>query len=127
MGKIVITRENTFYSCLNTFSIYIDNKKVGTLPNGETKEFIIFNGKHQLYVGSAFDKSNILNFETSDSATVYIDCKMGLLNPKLRIREIVNSVAKMDDYEQLNRLKELKDKNIISEEEYKIEKNKILN
>lgn len=125
MGKVIINRETNFYNWLSSFNIYLDNKKIDTLKNGQVKEFIISNGKHEIYVKNIMDKSNILKIFIDEFTTIYIDCKMGTLNPKLSIKKEISTESNLDRYQLLDKLNELKKKKVISEEEYKKEKNKI--
>ncbi|NRT14659.1 hypothetical protein HNP99_001003 [Flavobacterium sp. 28A] len=46
MGKLNIQRTNEFNNRVRHYRIYIDNKKVGTIENGENKDFEIEEGKH---------------------------------------------------------------------------------
>ena len=49
MARINISRTNEGLNWLRDFVIYIDGKKVGTIANGETKEFNISAGYHSIF------------------------------------------------------------------------------
>lgn len=128
MGKVIINREKNYVESLINFNIFLDNKRVDSIKNGEIKEFVIDDGNHEIFLKSTFDKSNTIKFSIDKFTTIYIDCIIGFLNPKLKIREQTTTTkTKLDSYEILEKLNDLKQKNIISEEEYLLEKEKILN
>lgn len=126
MGKIIIDRENNYISSLVSFNIYINNQKTNKIKNGELKEISVVEGNYEIFVKNTFDKSNTLKLKVGKYTTTYIDCKIGILNPKLKIREQIDFANKIHEYETLNKLNELKKDNIITEEEYNKEKSKIL-
>lgn len=49
MAKINIIRTNEWNNRGREIGIYIDGQKAGTIANGETKEFQVSTGQHQLY------------------------------------------------------------------------------
>ena len=46
MAKINIQRTSEYNNRMRDYQIYIDNKKVGTIENGENKDFEIEEGTH---------------------------------------------------------------------------------
>lgn len=126
MGKLIINRENNFIACLMVYNVLLDKKYIGKISNGEKAEFTIPNGKHTLVVKNIFDKSNTINFETDDFTIIIVECKMGFCNPKLSIKSKSNNKSVDTKYKELSSLQALKQKGIINEKEYEIEKNKIL-
>ncbi len=48
MEKIVIKRTNEFINRFRNYKIFIDGQQVGTIGNGETKEFLVSIGQHSL-------------------------------------------------------------------------------
>lgn len=49
MPTIKIQRPNNFIGGLRKFKVYVDDKKIGTLSNGDTREFQIVAGQHKIY------------------------------------------------------------------------------
>ena len=49
MGKIRIHRSNQWYGGVRDYKIFLDNQKIGEVGKGDTKEFTIPDGEHQLY------------------------------------------------------------------------------
>lgn len=54
MALIKIQRPKNFLGGARGFNVYIDDKKVGTISNGETKEFQIAAGEHKIYCKQDF-------------------------------------------------------------------------
>lgn len=127
MGKIIIDRENNFSGCLAKFYIYLNGKKIGYINNGQVKELDIPNGKHTLLLRNIIDVSNTINIEIDNYTTIYILCKMGAFSPKISIKSINKNGSSNLKYEELKSLQNLREKGIITEEEFNKEKLKILN
>ena len=71
MAKINIQRTSEYNNRIRNYQIYIDNKKVGTIENGETKDFEIEEGKHIIeakidWCGSPKVAVDIKNGETKN-------------------------------------------------------------
>lgn len=135
MGKIIIDRENNYIGAAANYNVVLDGNKIDAINNGGVREYIVDNGKHSLYMQNGLIsfglKSNILEFEIFDSTEIRILCKSTMAKwsgIKLEIVSINNNSAQdnMDKYAQLQKLNDLKIKNIITENEYEIQKEKIL-
>lgn len=48
MSKLIIKRDSEWINAMRDVGIYLDGKKIGVISNGETKQFEIETGKHQL-------------------------------------------------------------------------------
>ncbi len=48
MATIILQRTNEYINRLRDYQIYIDEQKVGTIANGETKEFEVSNEQHTI-------------------------------------------------------------------------------
>lgn len=48
MATIVIKRQGEFQNMFNDFHIILDGKNIGTISSGQTKEFIVSSGQHEL-------------------------------------------------------------------------------
>lgn len=57
-GKIIIHRKSNFYGCAIPFKIFIDEREMGTISNGETLTFDVPFGTHQVYFNKIGDKEN---------------------------------------------------------------------
>ena len=49
MGKVRIHRSNQWYGGVRDYKIFLDNEKIGEVGKGDTKEFTIPDGEHQLF------------------------------------------------------------------------------
>lgn len=56
MTTVEIHRKSSMFYCGGIFGIYLDGKKVETIPNGGTKCLEIPSGEHQLEIRDAFGK-----------------------------------------------------------------------
>lgn len=45
-----VTRESCFISCLQSFRVFVDDKEIGRLKNGEKKRFQITPGLHEIRI-----------------------------------------------------------------------------
>ena len=84
MPKLKITREKNFLGMIRKFKVFLNGNQIGVISNGETKEFDIPEGNHQLYckqdilnVPVPFDFS-ILSDETKIFTTRYEKTKMSM-------------------------------------------------
>lgn len=50
MATIIINRTSEYLNRLRDYGVYIDGKKVGTIANGETKEFNVSTGQHSVFM-----------------------------------------------------------------------------
>lgn len=135
MGKIIIDRENNYLGAAANYNIYLDGNKIDSINNGGVEEYIVASGKHSLYVQNGLLsfglKSNILEFDISDSTEIRILCKSTMtkwsgIELEIVSNNNISSQNNIDKYDQLQKLNNLKQKNIITENEYEIEKEKIL-
>jgi len=70
MASIKIHRPNNFVGRLRAFSVYLNDKKIGTVSNGETKEFQISAGNHKIYCKQDFFNSPfIYSFSIEENQT----------------------------------------------------------
>ena len=136
MGKILIVRESNYAGAAANYNIFLDNKKIGKIGNGDQLEIEIDNGDHELYLQNGIIsfglKSNVLLFSTSNTSVVKILVKSVMSKMsgiKLELVSNTNNEDKEtnDKYDALQKLHDLKEKNIISDEEYENQKNKIMN
>lgn len=127
MSRVIIEREFNYHSGEIDYNIWLDDKNIGKLKNGQEYQTEISEGKHSLYIKATIDKSNTVDFDVLDSNTdVRIKCKIGTMNPKLELVYNKSNVTLSEKYEKLEKLSSLKEKGIITESEFNSEKEKIL-
>ncbi len=89
MEKIKITRENEWPNWTRDFRIYIDGEIIGSISDGETKDFYVPTGQHKLranlywsYGSEDFDftlyeKNNLSVTISSSKRRVYVQTAIG--------------------------------------------------
>ena len=73
MTKLIIKRNSEWNSRARKFGIYLNDKKIGTIANGETKEFQIDSGKHKINGKIDWCKSPIIDFEIAENESKTIE------------------------------------------------------
>ncbi len=63
MGKIIINRSNEFSNYIRSVEIHLDDKKIGSIKNGESKTFEVAPGKHVLKAKIDWCTSNEIHLE----------------------------------------------------------------
>lgn len=66
MATIILNRTSEYVNRLRDYGVYIDGKKVGTIANGETKEFSVSAGRHSIVNKIDWGSSRAITFEISD-------------------------------------------------------------
>lgn len=69
MASIKITRTSEYSNRMRDYQIFIDGQKVGTIANGETKEFEISTGQHSIVAKIDWCSSPELLFDSNDTTT----------------------------------------------------------
>ncbi len=69
MAKLKITRTSEWHNRMREIGIYLDWQKLGTIANGETKEFDIPAGNHKLKAKIDWCGSRELILSVSDHET----------------------------------------------------------
>lgn len=72
MAVIVINRTSEYINRLRDYGVYIDGRKVGTIANGETKEFNLSSGHHSVFAKIDWCTSPTLSVNISDVDTKYL-------------------------------------------------------
>jgi len=67
MSKLIIKRTSEWNNLARKFGIYIDDKKIGTISHGETKEFEINPGEHKIKGKIDWCGSQTLEFNIADN------------------------------------------------------------
>ncbi|MCS3532721.1 hypothetical protein [Chryseobacterium sp. JUb7] len=63
MAKIIINRSSEFANYIRSIDIYLGNKKIGEIKNGESKEFDVKPGKHSLVAKIDWCSSNFIDLD----------------------------------------------------------------
>ena len=63
MTRLRIERSSEFNNKAKEFELYLNGDKIGTIANGETKEFDLESGKYQLMAKIDWCQSQTLEFE----------------------------------------------------------------
>jgi len=66
MTKLIVTRAAEWNNKAREFGIYLNEKKIGTIADGETKEFEIKPGNHKINGKVDWCKSPILEFDITE-------------------------------------------------------------
>lgn len=72
MTKLTITRTSEWNNKGREIGVYIDSKKMGTISNGETKDFDIDAGSHQINAKIDWCKSPVIDFQAVENQTTEI-------------------------------------------------------
>jgi hypothetical protein len=69
MAKLIIARTSEYNSRFRDYEIYIDERRVATIGNGQTKEINIDSGEHTLFAKIDWAASKRLNFKVELNET----------------------------------------------------------
>ena len=74
-AKIKVTRKANYMGFLRSFKVYVDDKKVATIGNGQEVEFELAPGQHRIDVlGSLWAKTKIIDFDVKPGETLNFEC-----------------------------------------------------
>ena|ERR1044072_4044260 len=65
MPKVIITRSSEWLNKLRDANLLLDNKKIGTIADGDTVEFEVCEGTHTIEASLDWCSSNIFDFSVS--------------------------------------------------------------
>lgn len=63
MATIILNRTSEYVNRLRNYGVYIDGKKVGTIANGDTKEFVVTPGHHSIVTKIDWCSSKTITFD----------------------------------------------------------------
>lgn len=66
MATLRIQRTSEFSNSLRDYQIQIDGQKIGTIANGETKDFEITAGQHSIIAKIGWGSSSTITFEIKE-------------------------------------------------------------
>jgi hypothetical protein len=82
MALLQITREDEYMNRLRNISIYLDGLKLGTIKNGEIKDFEIAAGDHFIKAKIDWCGSNTIHFHVAATETKFFNlCSFAKDNP----------------------------------------------
>ncbi len=67
MTKLIITRTSEWNNMARDYGIYLDSKKIGTIANGETKEFDLDSATHKINGKIDWCKSSTIEFKIPEN------------------------------------------------------------
>ena len=70
MATIQLKRKKEFQSSVRDYQVFIDNNKIGTIRNNETKNFTISPGNHNMVIKIDWCSSPIFTFDIADGETI---------------------------------------------------------
>jgi hypothetical protein len=100
MTKLIIKRTYEWNNLMRNFGVYLDDKKIGTVANGETAEYEVKSGKHKLNSKIDWCGSRTIEFEIKENETKTIELsgfKYGtLILPIMLVILLIYVVAKTE-------------------------------
>jgi len=66
MAKLIIIRNSEYVNRLRTYLIYLDGVKLGNVANGDSKEFEISAGHHQVWAKINWCSSPTISFDVNE-------------------------------------------------------------
>lgn len=70
MAKLIINRSSEYSNKLRSVGIYLDDKKIGDIADGESKEFEVEEGEHTLRAKIDWCRSNSINLKINSGEIV---------------------------------------------------------
>lgn len=70
MAKLMINRSSEYSNKLRSIGIYLDDKKIGDIADGESKEFEVEEGVHTLRAKIDWCRSNPINLKINSEEIV---------------------------------------------------------
>ena len=83
MALLRIVRDSGYADRIRTYKILIDGATVGKISNGETKEFPIAPGHHEISLKIDWCGSNTVQFTATEGDVLTFDAKSNLRGLKL--------------------------------------------
>lgn len=70
MAKIIINRSSEFSNKLRSIEIYLNEKKIGDIADGESKEFEVEEGEYRLRAKIDWCRSNFIDLKVNSDETL---------------------------------------------------------
>lgn len=82
---IVIKRNSGYADKFRKYKVFIDDKIVGTIADGEEKEFSLDAGSHKIYCKYGFYKTSLLTVEDGRVDSIRLSCINNLRVAKVHL------------------------------------------
>ena len=139
LGTIHIKRERRFTGSLGSFRVSIDGREVGRLRNGEEGEFSAPPGMRDVLIKASLVDTKRLTVEVQAGKTTHLVCMLapGMLKSIIEAYQLAppsqpsmgapsRSSSDISPLDALEQLATLRDKGIITEEEFNAKKKQLL-
>jgi hypothetical protein len=131
LGTIHIKRESRYWGNLWSFRVFIDGREVGKLQDGEEAEFSVPPGTREVSMKMGYVSSKGMTVEVQSGKTAHLVCMCvwGLLSANIDAYQLPapsRSSSELSPLEELEKLAALRDKGIITEEEFNAKKQQLL-
>ena len=83
MALMKIVRDSGYADHLRAYEVVLDGKVVGKIGNGETSEFPISNGQHDLSLKIDWCGSKVIQFTAAEGDVLTFDAKSNFRGPAL--------------------------------------------
>ena len=83
MASLTVVRDSGYADRLRAYQIILDGEKVGEVRDGETKQFFLAPGKHQLSLKIDWCKSKTIDFTVTEADSLIFQAKSNLRGSRL--------------------------------------------
>ncbi|RDI37244.1 hypothetical protein [Falsibacillus pallidus] len=84
-GTLRLIRTSQYINGFRKFKVYLDNKRISDIRDGEEIVVPIENGKHDLYISIDWTKSKRIEFEINEEEEVQLLCGSPIRGKKFLI------------------------------------------
>ncbi|WP_430510532.1 hypothetical protein [Gottfriedia solisilvae] len=81
--KIIISRTSQYVNKLRSYKVYINNKVVGKIKDGEELTLEVTPGKHSIYLEIDWCKSNNIMFDSMQNEITQFNCGSNIKGSKI--------------------------------------------
>ena len=87
-GSITIIRPKNFFGCLVAYDVFVDNYYLGQVKNGETKQFLLYYGNHNIVIKHGINSGSQLITISNAQRNLVFECpiQMGIVTSKILFR-----------------------------------------
>lgn len=74
-ATVKLKRQSSVIACLARFGVFVDGQKVGSVSNGEEREFKVVPGSHCVYIkGALWAKSQTISLNLAPGNSKQLEC-----------------------------------------------------
>jgi hypothetical protein len=128
LGTIHIKRESRWMGNLGSLRVFIDGREVGKLRNGEEAEFSTAPGTREVSMKAGrLVSTKRMNVEVQAGKTTHLVCMLvsGWVKQSIEAYQL-SPPSQISSLDELEKLAALRDKGIITEEEFNAKKEQLL-